>query len=62
MKIVDEEQKLFLNSSIGSLAMEGFSVTEEEKKLAEAVINKTISADNAIKMILGELSDPAMTA
>ena len=62
MKLVNEEQKLYLNSSIGSLAMEGFSVTEKEKKLAEAVINKTISADNAIKMILGNLSDPAMTA
>ena len=35
MKLVNEEQKLYLNSSIGSLAMEGFSVTEKEKKLAE---------------------------
>lgn len=46
------ENKEILNSAVASVEMEGYKLTEEEKKLCYDYVNDTITKTEFIKTIL----------
>lgn len=51
-RATQQEKEKALNNAVASVEMEGYSVSEYEKKLCMEVLNGNISKDDFIKIML----------